>query len=106
VLDPREVVLLEGVSSARLAVADRLSLAVWVETPPALRLARGLERDGEGMRPQWDAWMAEEDAHYSRDRTRDRADLTVDGAPSAAHDPDSEFVHLPSLGAARHATRR
>lgn len=105
-LNTSDVVLLEGVSSARRVVADRLTFAIWVETPRPMRLARGLDRDGEAMRPQWDAWMAEEDAHYARDRTRDRADLIVDGAPSAAHDPDSEFVQLPSLGAAQQATGR
>jgi uridine kinase len=93
-LPASEAVVLEGVSSARRAVADRLSLAVWVETPRDLRLARGIARDGEAMRPQWDAWMAEEDAHYALDRTRDRADVIVDGAPSLTHDPETELIRL------------
>jgi uridine kinase len=93
-LPPSAVVVLEGVSSARRAVADRLSLAIWVETPRAVRLARGIDRDGEEMRPQWQAWMAEEDAHYAADRTTERVDLIVDGAPSLAHDRSSEFVRL------------
>lgn len=89
-----DVVLLEGVSSARRAVADRLSLAIWVEAPRAVRLARGLARDGEAMRAQWEVWMAEEDAHYAVDRSRDRADVIVDSAPPITHDPQSEYVHL------------
>lgn len=89
-----EVVLLEGVSSARRAVADRLTLAIWVETPRAARLARGIARDGEAMRAQWKAWMAEEDAHYAVERSRDRADVIMDGAPSMTHDPQSEHVRL------------
>ena len=84
--------LLEGVSSARRAVAERLSLAIWVEAPPSVRLARGIERDGDAMRGQWERWMAGEETHYARDRTRDRADVLVDGAPSMLHDPDVEFV--------------
>jgi hypothetical protein len=36
--------------------------------------------------------MAGEDAHFAADRTRDRADLIVDGAPSILHDPVVEFV--------------
>lgn len=89
-----DVVLLEGVSSARRAVLGRLSLAIWIETSRAVRLARGIARDGDAMRAQWDAWMAEEDAHYAVDRTRDRADVVVAGAPSLAHDPRSEYVRL------------
>jgi uridine kinase len=89
-----EVVLLEGVSSSRRAVADRLALAVWVETPREIRLARGIARDGEAMRPQWQKWMAEEDAHYARDRTKARADLIIAGAPSLAHDPELQYVRI------------
>ena len=87
-----EVILLEGVSSSRQAVAKRLALAVWVEAPRDRRLARGLERDGAAMRAQWEQWMAGEGAHFAADRTRDRADLIVDGAPSILHDPVVEFV--------------
>ncbi len=89
-----DVVLLEGVSSSRAALTSRLSLAVWIEAPAVERLARGLERDGPAMRHQWERWMAEEDAHYALDRTRDRADVIVHGAPSLPHDPDAEFVCL------------
>ena len=88
------VVILEGVSSARRAVEDRLAMAVWVETPRAERLQRGLARDGEEMRSQWLAWMAEEDRHFAADRTRERATLQVDGAPATPHDPEREFVEL------------
>lgn len=89
-----DVVLLEGVSSARRAVAERLSVKIWVDTPGDVRLARGIARDGETMRPQWKTWMAEEDAHYATDRGRERADVIVDGAPSLMHDPETQFVRL------------
>jgi uridine kinase len=91
-LPASDVVVLEGVSSGRRAVADRLSLAIWVETPRGARLGRGIARDGQAMRPQWEQWMAEEEAHYALERTRDRADVIADGAPSMAHDPESEYV--------------
>jgi uridine kinase len=89
-----DVILLEGVSSSRKAVASRLTLAVWIEAPRDRRLARGLERDGDAMRAQWELWMAEEDAHFASDRARDRADVIVDGAPSIPHDPEEAFVRL------------
>jgi uridine kinase len=93
-IPPSDVILLEGVSSSRQAVAKRLSLAVWIEAPLDRRLARGLERDGAAMRAQWEQWMAEEHAHFAEDRARDRADVIVDGAPSMPHDPEEEFVRL------------
>lgn len=91
---PAEVVVFEGVGAARRAVADRLAYSVWIETPASRRLERGLERDGEAMRGQWGDWMASEDRFFEADAVRDRADLVVDGDPSLAHDPESDFVRL------------
>ena len=39
---------------------------------------KGIQRDGEHMREQWLAWMAEEDAYIQRER-RERADVIVPG---------------------------
>lgn len=78
-LVPPEVLILEGVSSARAEVRDRLSLSIWVDTPADIRLARGLERDGAGALPTWQRWMTAEDTHFATDRTRDHADVIVSG---------------------------
>jgi uridine kinase len=80
---PGGVLILEGVSSARAAVRDRLSLSVWVDTPRELRLARGLERDGVDSLPLWEEWMAAEDAHFAADRAREHVDVIVSGQPWA-----------------------
>ncbi|MFH8411509.1 uridine kinase [Streptomyces sp. NPDC018019] len=89
-----EAVILEGVSSSRLSVADRLTCAVWIESPRAVRLRRGLERDGDEALPLWHTWMAQEDRHFAQDNTVRRADVVVDGSPLIPHDPDSAFVRL------------
>ncbi len=89
---PGPVVILEGVTAGRVAVRDRLSYLIWVETPADLRLARGVERDGDAQRGQWVSWMAEEDDFFARDDVRSRANLTVHGDPRVAHDPEIEFV--------------
>jgi len=91
---PMSAVVIEGVSSARRAAADRLAYAIWGDAPAELRLERGLGRDGRDARPLWDAWMAEEDAHFARDGTRARCDLVVDGNPGIDHDPETEFVRI------------
>lgn len=74
-----QVLVLEGCGSARRAADGLVVLRVWVEAPPDVRLARGLERDGEAMRPQWERWMADEAAHFAREATRERADVRLDG---------------------------
>jgi uridine kinase len=88
----RDVVIVEGVSAARVEAAPDLALAIFVTADRELRLARGVERDGEALRGEWLRWMEREAAHFSRDRTIERADLLVDGAPDVPHDPAREFV--------------
>lgn len=93
-VEPAPVLVLEGVTSARAAVSSRLTRAVWVELDPARCLARGIERDGPELLPEWQTWQQQESGHFAEDRTRDRADLVVDGAPVLPHDPAQEYVVL------------
>ena len=79
VVEPAELVILEGVTSTRAAFRPFLAYSIWVETPRELRLARGLERDGESMRAQWEAWMALEDRYIEEERPAERADLVLPG---------------------------
>lgn len=79
VVEPVDLLVLEGVGAGALEYADRIGLLVWVEAPRALRLARGIARDGAALRPRWEAWLDAEEAHLARQRTRARADLVVDG---------------------------
>ena len=75
-----EVLLVEGVGAGARPVMAYVSLLIWVEAPSGLRLARGIDRDGPGLRTEWERWRALEDAHFTADGTRDRADLVVDGS--------------------------
>jgi hypothetical protein len=86
--------LVEGVGSGSRIVRPYLSMLIWVEAPTALRLTRGLERDGEVYRPQWDRWREREDRLFRLEGTRECAEIRVDGAPTVAHDPRREYVTL------------
>ena len=79
--------VVEGCGSAPRAWDEFSTLRVWVEAPARLRLARGLARDGEQLRPQWLRWQEEEAAYFAADGTRDRADLVVDGAAAVLDEP-------------------
>lgn len=69
------LVVVEGVTCTRRG--SPVSYAVWVEAPYDVRLARGIERDGESHRDLWLRWMEEEAAFFEADGTRERADLVV-----------------------------
>ena len=76
---PGPLLVLEGVGSGAAAYDDLRTLLVWVEAPHDLRLRRGLERDGEAFAPHWERWAAAERELFAADRTRERADLRLDG---------------------------
>ena len=76
----RPVVVIEGVTCTRRAVAGLLAYAIWVEAPDEVRLKRGLARDHGGphdVEALWRTWMAEEARFFETDGTRGRADLIV-----------------------------
>ena len=79
VIQPAEFVILEGVSSSREAFRPYLTYSIWIETPRDLRLERGLERDGEQARAQWEKWMAAEDEYIEREKPHEHADVVFPG---------------------------
>lgn len=87
-VEPRPVVIIEGVSSGRSEWRYHLSFVVWIETPHDERLRRGLERDGADALDDWERWGAAEDAHYEVDPTRAIADVVIDGTVPVV---DGEF---------------
>jgi uridine kinase len=78
-VDPAPLLVLEGVGSGASRFAPLQTVLAWVEAPYDLRLARGLERDGDTFAPHWERWAADEQDLFARERTRERADLVVDG---------------------------
>ncbi len=78
---PCELVVLEGVGSGAARFAPLVTALAWVEAPPAVRLRRGIDRDGEALRGPWERWQAAEAAWFAGDATRARADLVVDTGP-------------------------
>jgi uridine kinase len=79
VIEPTDIVILEGVTASREAFRPYLAYSIWIETPRELRLRRGLERDGSGARAEWEQWMAAEDRYIERERPAERANLVLNG---------------------------
>jgi uridine kinase len=83
VVEPADVLVIEGVGSAAAAYDEAITCLVWVEAPLDVRLQRGVERDGADLRDHWPAWAEQEAAMFGRERTRERADVVVDGVSAA-----------------------
>lgn len=73
-----DLLIVEGCGSGFPPVAEQAGVVVFLDAPDDIRLTRGLARDGEAMRPQWEAFMASEKVLENRDHTRDRADVVLD----------------------------
>jgi uridine kinase len=77
---PGGVVLVEGVGSTRNELAALYDVRIWVECPRAVRLSRGLARDGAASRARWERdWMPAEDRYRSEHRPDLSADIVVSG---------------------------
>jgi uridine kinase len=80
---PPDLLVLEGVGSWRASYASWVTTLVWVDAPVDLRLARGIARDGERLRPEWERWLPAEEALFRQERTHEHAAIVVDGTGEA-----------------------
>lgn len=83
----------EGIYSTHQTLRDFYDLRIWVTTPRAVRLARGIERDGEEARSKWvDVWMPAEDRYIEFQAPQDHAHLVLDGSGAATgRDDEASF---------------
>jgi uridine kinase len=80
-VEPRGVVVVEGVCALHRMFRDDYQLRIWVDAPREVRLERGVARDGEAARSTWeDVWMPREDRYVASDDPVSAADLIVDGS--------------------------
>ena len=78
---PTGIVVIEGVCALHRMFRDAYHVRIWVEAPRAVRLDRGVARDGEGARTTWEEqWMPSEDRYVEQDDPVPSAHLVVDGS--------------------------
>ncbi|MCY3911593.1 MAG: (d)CMP kinase [bacterium] len=86
--------IVEGIYSTHQTLRDYYDLRIWVTAQRAIRLARGLERDGEEARSMWvDVWMPAEDRYVAEQAPQDHAHLVLAGS-GAATGRDDEVSFL------------
>ncbi|MFE6733737.1 hypothetical protein [Microbacterium sp. NPDC057650] len=62
-VDPALGLIVEGCGALTRDAAAVAGVRVWADGPAEGRKHRALERDGDGFRPHWERWAAQEDAH-------------------------------------------
>lgn len=75
-LDPMAPILVEGCGALSRAGAPLASSRLWLERDAAARKELALSRaDGDGFRPWWDHWAAQEQRHWGVNRPWELADF-------------------------------
>ena len=76
--------VVEGIYSIHQTLRDFYDLRIWVAAPRAIRLVRGIERDGEEARSKWvDVWMPAEDRYVAEQAPQAHAHLVLDSSGAA-----------------------
>ncbi|HCS62454.1 MAG TPA: hypothetical protein DIW46_13865 [Microbacterium sp.] len=70
-------VILEGCGALNPATARLADVRVWVESPESSRKHRAFARDGDGFKPHWNQWAAQELRHLERHDPRALANVQV-----------------------------
>ena len=74
------LVVVEGVGSGALPAARRATVLVWVEAPyDAADATAGWSATATRSLPTGRRWARAEEVHFAEHRTRERADVVVDG---------------------------
>lgn len=69
--------VVEGVGSGSRRCRPHLSALAWLDADPDVRMARGLERDGEPFRPHWQRWARQEQQLFAEEDTVSHADVVI-----------------------------
>jgi len=80
-VEPKGIVIIEGVCALHRTLRDAYDVRVWVDAPPDVRIARAMLRDGEAARAVWvERWMPSEDRYVARDDPVSSAHLVIANA--------------------------
>lgn len=101
------LLIIEGDGAGRQELAHLIDVVIWVQSDERESVRRRLRRDthpsaldlanlpSDGSPPDHDGWMAEEIPFNASQRTWERADIIVCGAPEIPYDPVTEIVLAP-----------
>ena len=72
-----QLLILEGVASAQIAIEDSLATTIWLDLDPAIGYQRVIERDGEKISREMTQWLLMQEQHFAADKTKERCDFLL-----------------------------
>ena len=74
VIDPVDILILEGVGAGQQIVRDAGAELYWLDIDAQIGIARVLVRDGQHLAERMQQWEIEQENHFLRDKTRENAE--------------------------------
>jgi uridine kinase len=79
VIEPVEMLILEGVGSGQGSIREFVESKIWIDLEPIVGLRRVLSRDGFHIEEQMLRFMEQQRIHFIEEGTRDAADFHIAG---------------------------
>jgi uridine kinase len=76
-IEPREILIIEGVGSAQEVIRDFKAITIWMEIEPNYGVERVLERDGHHIAEHMQAWQIIQSEHFSQSGAKENADFII-----------------------------
>ena len=76
-IEPREILILEGVGSAQEIIRASKAITIWMEIDSEHGVQRVLERDGHHIAEHMKAWQIVQSEHFSHSGTKENADFII-----------------------------
>lgn len=72
-----QILILEGVGSARAIVRNSATTTIWIEVERAIGIERVIARDGDEIESNMKQWMIDQEIYFTSDKTRESAQFVL-----------------------------
>ena len=72
-----QILILEGVGSAREVVRNSATTTIWIEVERAIGIKRVLARDGDEIESHMTQWLVDQEIYFTSDKTRESAQFVL-----------------------------
>lgn len=76
-LKPPQILILEGVGSAREIVRNSATTTIWIEVDRNIGIKRVIARDGEDIESHMKQWLVDQEIYFTSDKTRESAQFIL-----------------------------
>ena len=76
-LKPPQILILEGVGSARAIVRESATTTIWIEVDRNIGIERVIARDGDAIESHMKKWLIDQEIYFTSDKTRESAQFIL-----------------------------